>query len=330
VSRWVTPRVHEVDLSLPPSRRWNKVAKATYDDAHDLIDNAIGDVSEWVRWTASKGLSVIYKMTGGLYMDDIKGWAKRLDIKHSDLLLANLSYEGSHLRACTSIAVPTKKMGWLHVRNMDWPLYGCGRTTMVLKLKKDKRDIISIGNPGLVGILSGMVPGKFSITLNWAPPVEWPDFRVGPVFLIRKVLEEAKNYTEAVSMLSHERLSTCAFFMVVGTRTACVIERLKGDVEVRQARGKPIVCANTFQSRRFRGYNSEHLTDEEFDDSEYRFEAASDSASLSTTSVKGGTKMVHRSPLLNMQTCQQMVFAPKTGEYFARGRDNDDLLDELE
>jgi hypothetical protein len=125
-----------------------------------------------------------YKLSGGHFLDDIAVWAEATGRSESDVIGGNISYElaqaGAYLAdrfwglfGCTAVVLKVPGFGMVHVRNLDWSLEEMGRTTIIVRLKKRGREVVTVTNPGLVGVLSGMVPGKFSITLNWAPPLGW-------------------------------------------------------------------------------------------------------------------------------------------------------------
>src|SRR6185369_4971423 len=98
-----------------------------------------------------------------------------------------------------------------------------------------KREFVSVGVPGQVGVLSGMLPKAYSVTINWAPPASFPSFDFGPAFLVRDTLETCDTYDAAVHALEQTKLSTSVFFTVCGTEKdqACVIERTHNTAEVR-------------------------------------------------------------------------------------------------
>ena len=65
-----------------------------------------------------------------------------------------------------------------------------GPATRVFEFRRDARKHFAIGMPGLIGALSGMVPGGFSITINWAPPASFPFFYSVLLYEIRETLEK--------------------------------------------------------------------------------------------------------------------------------------------
>src|SRR5271163_3036200 len=100
----------------------------------------------------------------------------------------------------------------IHVRNLDWPLATMGAATRVFRFRRGAREFVSVGVPGHVGVLSGMLPNAYSVTINWAPPAGFPTFDFGPACLLRDTLETCDDYESAVATLTQTRLSTSVFF----------------------------------------------------------------------------------------------------------------------
>jgi hypothetical protein len=82
---------------------------------------------------------------------------------------------------CTAGAVRLADGRAVHVRNMDWPLQPIRTATRLFRFTDGDREFVTVGLPGLVGALSGMVPGAYSVTINYAPPTFLPGFAFGPL-----------------------------------------------------------------------------------------------------------------------------------------------------
>src|SRR5579871_4664320 len=146
--------------------------------------------------------------------------------------MLNCAYELSHLRVpklfgCTAGVRWFDGLGMVHVRNLDWPLPTMAAATRLFRFRKGNREFVSVGVPGQVSVLSGMLPGAYSVTINWAPPTSMPTFQFGPAFLLRHTLENCDSYAAAVQTLQRTPLSTSVFYTVCGAERdqACVIER---------------------------------------------------------------------------------------------------------
>ena len=113
--------------------------------------------------------------------------------------------------------------------------------------------------PGYSGVLQVMAPGRFSASLNQAPMrnptgfyyLDWAANRrrvwqmphPTPAHLLRRVAEEAGDFSEARRMLCDEAISTPAIFTLAGISPdeTAVIERTEVSARVREERA---VAAN--------------------------------------------------------------------------------------
>ncbi len=325
---------YELDLALPEGERWRHVIRAERSVARRLASQALeeaGALRDYlgpIGWVFEK----VYSGFGGLYGDEIATWAKAMGVTSGEATLLNCTYELSHaLRVpgvfgCTAGVRAVRGLGLVHVRSMDWDLSEIGNATRLFWFTKGRHRFVSVGVVGFVGVLSGMVPGAYSVTINWAPPLGRPTFAFGPAFLLREVLETCTTYDEAVYALQHTELSTPVFFTVCGAKKgqACVIERTQDDACVRKLTGEVLVQANHHVARRLRGNNAEMTEAEEGYVS--MLEESSDRAATlerELSKVKAATdladvaRVLDVEPVWNSQSFQQMAFCPRTGEVVA-------------
>jgi predicted choloylglycine hydrolase len=214
----------------------------------------------------------------------------------------------------------------MHIRNLDWPLESMRNTTIIVNYIHDDRVVVAATYPGLVGVLSGMVKDKFSITLNWVDPVRLPGFEFGPLFLVRWVLEHAADFQEAVEYLAGTTLSCSALFMVTGPEKneACVIERTDKEAAVRFASGKSIAVANHYICDEFIHLNSSEVDPEdELEDfsegTEERYNYALGTAKkFKGKTLQSAMKILSDDPVNNFDTVQRIAFNVSTGEFIIR------------
>jgi hypothetical protein len=208
---------------------------------------------------------------------------------------------------------------------MDWPLDGCGRLSAILHYKGECGIFTSIGWPCFVGVISGIAPDRFSITLNQAPQVGLPSTNWPAAFALRIVFEECETFDQAVNMLKRFDLAASALFMVVGTKRdqAVVIEHTGKKAHCRWMKDGVLSLANHFETPKLKQHNPEtgDVEDDEVDpqeDSEERSEFALDSAGEGASlPVKKMLALLNGWPVLFDGTAQRMAFIPKTGEYIA-------------
>ena len=254
------------------------------------------------------------------YIGEIQAWAKALDTSPDFVTAGNCSYELSHIGGeqpygCTAGVRWFEGLGMVHVRNMDWPLKSIGKATRIFHFQKGVggHSFSTVGVPGFVGALSGMVPGSYSATLNWAPPDGLPNFDYGPTFLLREVLERCSRYEEAVRTLSLTPLAASAFFVVCGTDRAVVIGRTKDDYERRvltQSDQKAITQANHFTTN-FIIYNGG--VDVAYSKDRANTLARALNALKKPTSIDDVASCLDVEPVFNDNSYQQMAFAPSGG-----------------
>ena len=328
---------HSIDLRQNESQRWRAVIASESESARKLFGEAAAvfeRVPRLLRWAFAR----LYERKGGLYVDEIRAWAQGVGVQEGTVTMLNCAYELSHLRVpkvfgCTAGVRWVEGVGMVHVRNLDWPLPGMGPATRVFRFHDGDRDFVTIGVPGQVGVLSGMVPRGYSATINWAPPVSFPTFEFGPTFLLREVLATCDTYDAAVERLRSTPLSTSVFFTVCGIEReqACIIERTANDAEIRPMRGPAIVQANHHVAERFAKNNADILKvpegEEEFslDGSRVRVENLCQSLDevTSARNLQDVAAALNASHVLNKFTVQQMIFCPAAGDLKVWRRAND-------
>lgn len=317
---------YALNLEQEEARRWAEVIAGEKVVAGRLIQEAgraFARVPELLRWVFAR----LYQASGGLYRGEIAAWAEALGVSAGTVTILNCAYELSHLRwprlfGCTAGVRWVEGLGMVHVRNLDWPLATMGAATRLFRFRRGPREFVSVGVPGQVGVLSGMLPGAYSVTINWAPPAAFPSFDFGPTFLLRDTLETCDNYDSAVEVLSRTRLSTSVFFTVCGTEKdqACVIERTQRDAVVRPMPGPVLVQANHHVAGKYARNNDDLLEvvegEEEFslEGSGRRADTLAGAlAAVGSCRLEDAAVVLAVPTILNSLTCQQMVFCPRTG-----------------
>jgi hypothetical protein len=318
---------YTIDLEIPEARRWGDVIAAERAAADRLVAEAARDL-ERVPELLRRVFARLYQLSGGLYRGEIQAWADALGVSAGTVTLLNCAYELSHIRlprpfGCTAGVRWAERLGPVHVRNLDWPLAGLGDATCLFHFRRGSRVFVVVGAPGQVGVLSGMLPGAYSVTINWAPPAGLPTFRFGPAFLLRDTLETCDSYAAAVAALRKTPLSASVFFTVCGTEPgqACVIERAPTSAVLRSLDGPALVQANHHVAARFAANNAD-LDDVAEDEQEFsRAGSAARAEALAQALATAGeagvleeaARVLDAGLVLNKFTCQQMAFCPRTG-----------------
>ena len=319
---------YSIDLTREESRRWAEVISRETEIAGKLIAEAAAEferVPELLRWVFAR----VYKRTGGLYVGEIQAWSDAVGVSVGTVTMLNCAYELSHIRwgklfGCTAGVLWVDGLGMIHVRNLDWPLDHMGPATRVFRFHRGAREFVSVGVPGQVGVLSGMLPGAYSCTINWAPPAAFPSFEFGPTFLLRDTLETCDTYDDAVRKLQETPMSTSVFFTICGTERgqACVIERTPNESMIRPPTDGVLVQANHHVVDRFAKHNAE-LNEVVEGEEVFSIEGStlrvntlrSSLAEIPSNCTLADTaRVLDIGTVLNSMTCQQMVFRPATGD----------------
>jgi len=164
---------------------------------------------------------------------EIKGCAGNMGIPYGWLALFNIGYEVSD--ACTSIVAQTESGKIYHARNMDfWAGMGFTDTlkniTFISNFQRGGKTLFMAASfAGYVGILSGMKPNGFSVTIDTRfYPQGLGDMFYEVIaalmeknaslvtFLSRKVFENENNYPSALQQLSNNELISDCYYIIAG------------------------------------------------------------------------------------------------------------------
>jgi hypothetical protein len=316
-----------IDLEENEYDRWDEVIDhdvAVVEKLAEEAEETYVAVSDFLLFLFGRFISIGHKLSGGYYRDEMKAWAEALGRPLREVVLMNCIYTLSHVTSdtlsnlgvfgCTTGVISTPKFGMVHARILDWPMRNIGKATRIFEFHEGARVFKTVGVAGYVGALSGMVPGEYSVTINWAPPNGRPTFDFEPSFLLREVLTTCDTYAEAVYSLTNTKISTPVFYTVCGTKAkqACIIERTQTDSASRRIKGIALVQGNHHNAKDFMHNNDDEL----YEDSYARVDT------LQTALVKtcGGNTLekiatcLHKKPINNIDSCQQMIFCPESGE----------------
>ncbi|XP_018409050.1 PREDICTED: N-acylethanolamine-hydrolyzing acid amidase-like [Nanorana parkeri] len=230
-SDYAAPR-YNISLDLPPEERWKPVIEQyNFTELHQYMNNLLSVIKN--HWSKH-----MYYIMADIYLDfiahepyagEIRGIAKSLGLKTSEVTLINLFYET--VMACTSIIAETEEGYIYHGRNMDLYIH-----TDLRKLRKLVIDVDFIRNgqivytgttfPGLVGLYTGQSPHKFTISANarednhylWKNALSLLLQRYPVSWLIRNTLNNAPDFDSAVEQLSDTEITAEIYLTVAGTK----------------------------------------------------------------------------------------------------------------
>jgi hypothetical protein len=186
-----------------------------------------------------KGTRALHLALGSHFGPELESLADAVEVEVEDLIVANLAYDLSHAVGCSTF-VAAGKTGPLHARTLDWSFPGqLLRThTTAMRIRGGPAgNYAMVGWPGFFGALTGVAPGRFSVTVNYVAHAS--ESSLGPAlrravegywpvpWAVRLALDERKTFAEAVRYLSVVPLLSPVLFTVAGTKPgeAVTIER---------------------------------------------------------------------------------------------------------
>lgn len=240
----------DIELGAPPGDRW-RALQPYRDEARALLDSYLkdlGSVDQYLPLVRAYSLARVPRALRG----ELRAIGDWVGCGYEKTLLANIYYDLLKVAfGCTAFAVDTPD-GPVHARNLDWWTEDemLSRFTKVMRFHDPKgNDFSVIGWPGFVGALSGVAPGRFAVTLNAVLSGESTRYAKPISLFIRTVLEKARDYDEAVHMLSKTAIFSDCLLLVTGVRAGemCVIERTPSRSEIRRPKNGAIVVTNDYR-----------------------------------------------------------------------------------
>jgi hypothetical protein len=324
--------------------RWQQIIDKDRGVMRQLAEETLREMAKptWIHYA----LYALYTCSRRPFLRESNALAEAINspvVDKKTLALLQLAYTLSHLSGCTAAVYHHPDFGMLHIRCLDWEMSvkEIAAATRIFEFRKGNKIVFKVvGIAGMVGVLTGVKPGKFSVTINWASSkdawVPWP--KREPTFRLRDVLEQCETYEGAVNALSRAEFSTPVFFTICGSEPgqACVIEVAHKGLFNQQVNKRefsfaerflvqtnhydeygPLAKQNTYDpSRRLTGDPS--AVDLEKSSGERRRAMAD---IMKRIIARGSLDLdivaeyaLSEPPVQNRFTVQQMLMVPKTGE----------------
>jgi hypothetical protein len=221
-----------IDLDLPPQQRWSHVMPRYEGQIQHMFNFVTGFIPSFIRSEVMEAMATVGEALEfflGVYGLEIQGIADVVGLPAGDIALINILYE--MVSMCTSIVAESSDGRILHSRNLDFGL-GTEFTTLLQNLtlqvefqKAGKTLYYGTTYAGYVGLLTGMAPGRFGISLNLRHSGDImgnvrellanPDANVVS-FLLRRVLETQADYGAALKRLVTEPLISESYIILSG------------------------------------------------------------------------------------------------------------------
>lgn len=246
---WIEVPNLVLDAGLPAVRRYDSVPANVIDRGRELL--AI--LSDWFPPSYRRLATLAALRTAHRFTAEAKSLAARIGGDWQAVMTANLAYDlvlASLGCSCVALATPE---GPILARNMDWsPERAMARASVRIDLVRAGKVVHRTANwPGGIGVVTGLSGRGFAVALNAVFHPAGMDRLGYPVLLfLRRVLDDATGFDDAVRRISAQRLMTAGLFTLVGVenRQRVVIERSPREAALRWADGdRPLVATNHYQ-----------------------------------------------------------------------------------
>lgn len=240
-----------IDLDQPASTRWAPLAERA-SAARALLDVYERDLGTTVQPLLGTLLELARSVLPSDTFAELEGVATFIDAPLPRVVLGNLYYDVIKAGlGCSAFAVDTPQ-GPLHARNLDWWTTGglLRNETEIFDFRRNGRTRYQlVGWPGFIGAFSGVGPGRFAITLNAVLSDDPACIAEPVVFLLRRVLDEASSFDEAMKVLSTAPIASDCLLLLSGVREGefVVIERTPSRSGIRRPANGFIDVTNDYR-----------------------------------------------------------------------------------
>lgn len=318
----------EINLDVRPQDRWVELIKVYSSQAIQIMQVAIEQIPSHLRWK----LLLLADSVESFWPKDLElreemeGIATRVDLPVGEVLLVNIYYE--FIAACTSIVGQHVNGTMFHGRNVDFGIPSLRNITVNVNFTKGG-ELLYQGTTfvGYVGLLTGMRPGAFSLSLNQRNTHSgnlWDNLAEAifhgahsTAFLYRSLLESPLDYDNALHRLATTPLIAPGYHTIAGTHSG------QGAVVSRSRNTAVDVWTIHKNSSKQDGAwflvqtNDDHWLPPQDERREATNRNMNSSCSPETLSSKQLFQVLSTPPTLNRGTIHTTLMTPGTGEYFS-------------
>ena len=243
----------QVDLTLSPEERWQGLRPFRH-EMEDLFQTHLADLGRESFTSHREMLKEYRRSVISPEFNRELDWVASLSGKDSDeVMILNLYYDAIKLLLGCSAFAFEHISGPMHARNLDW--YSPGNllqkyTRQVNFLGAPAGEFTAVSWPGFIGVLSGFAPGRFAVTLNAVLSNEAAAIARPITFLLREVLETARNFEEALEALCETEIFSDCILLLTGVNRGeiRVIERTPTKYKIREPRNGYISATNHYRA----------------------------------------------------------------------------------
>jgi hypothetical protein len=246
---WVERPTLNFDLSRPVSDLAVTLPRDAVDAGRGLLRGILPSIPRAARLVADG----VRLRTLGRFQREAVGVARLIDASWRDVILANVCYDLLlATMGCSTVVLPTPS-GPVVARNMDWwPEDLLARASYLIRCSRaGALRFAHAGFPGAIGVVTGLSARGFAVVLNAVICTEGRRWLGYPVLLhLRRVMEDAADFDDALRMLTRQRLAAPALFTLAGSRNEqrVVVERTPRRYALRRPRGEqPLLATNDYR-----------------------------------------------------------------------------------
>lgn len=286
-------------------------AEAAYEFPRKFLKNfGVGRTGWFLVKTASYG---VLKNGSQRMQDEFNALMKNTTVERDSLAVGNAFLEIRRLGGCSALIVEddrTSTDGPLFGRNFDFPPMDIlQKYSLVTAYRlKDRHSFVSIGFPGLVGVISGindkgLAVATLDVYQSKDGSVKFNAKGVPLTWTYRRILEECETVDEAFQLLKKTERTTWMNLAVSDKQHAAVFEITPDNVTRRDPRDCIVSCTNHFRTPELSVYKGGR-----------RFKALEESRDLPTIGLKEMSQRLHATHQGEF-TIQTMIFEPKAGRF---------------
>lgn len=224
VSKNVTREI--VDLDAPAPQRWAHIVQPRKHFFAPLLAFLAKEIPASVRPLIDELMADLDDYLPAPYPDELRGISTAANVSLGDVVLMNLFYELNS--ACTSIVACNANGSVWHARNLDYTVPGLQALTVDVDFDKGGKTLYrGTTFVGYVGVLTGLRPGAFSISVDerwtkngtiWSNALE-AIFKHGQSigFFMRDTLATAETYDAALAAAQTTHLISVEYLILAGT-----------------------------------------------------------------------------------------------------------------
>lgn len=247
--RWTRSPDINVEMTRTGPERYRGLTLRHVSAGQDLL-NAVSLQIPGVLKPIADGVRL---RTGSRFQKEAVELASLMNVSWRDVMLANVSYDLAVSQiGCSTVALPSPH-GPVVARNMDWiPEDLLARASVLLRYHKDgKLQFTNAGFPASIGAVTGLSERGFAVVINAVGSPEGLKKTGYPVLLfLRRVLEDARDFREALEWVSTQTLATSALITLAGVENdeRVIVERSPTKAALRWGEiGKPLFVTNHYR-----------------------------------------------------------------------------------